>query len=81
MKCYVFRPSQGGTARMVTDDRKGAKLPAISGGGSWVFEREIYIPDGSARLIGASSDAIRNGIQTYGYCRWPLSEPDPPQAT
>jgi hypothetical protein len=69
VKYYVFKGSTG-TARAVTDDKTGAKLPKRDFG-SWVYERDIDIEPSDPPRIGADSREIVEGVKKDGYFLWP----------
>jgi hypothetical protein len=68
---YVFKASTG-TARTVTDDRTGAKLPKRRIG-SWVYEKDFDLNPGDKETAGVSSDEIIQATKRNGYFLWPLS--------
>ena len=73
---YVFRPTTG-RARMVTDDKIGAKLPKRRTG-EWIRDSDLEIIPGGDTLIGASADDVIAGVQRDGYYLWLEPEPAPP---
>ena len=73
---YVFKPTTG-RARMVTDDKIGAKLPKRRTG-EWILDRDLEIIPGGDTSIGVSADDVIAGIQRDGYYLWLEPEPAPP---
>lgn len=73
---YVFKGTTG-SGRAVTDDKVGKKLPKRPFG-SWVYEKQINISAGQ-HLIGASADAVIEGVKKDGYYLWPQTNPDEPK--
>jgi hypothetical protein len=65
---HVFKPSTG-TARAVTDDKSGGKLPERPIG-SWIYEKDVTINPGWP-LIGANSNEVIAAIRRDGFYLWP----------
>ena len=65
---HVFKPSTG-RARMITDDKIGAKLPKRRTG-EWIHDGDLEITPGGDTSIGASSDDVIASIQRDGYYLW-----------
>ena len=55
---HVFKQSVG-TARAVTDDRIGEKLPKLQFE-TWVYEKEVTINHGGGLFIGKGDDVGAN---------------------
>jgi hypothetical protein len=70
---HVFKQSIG-TARAVTDDRIGEKLPKLQFE-TWVYEKEVTINHGGGLFIGADSDEVIEAIERDGYYLLPQSKP------
>ena len=68
MYYYVFREAGGGTARYLTDDRSGAKLPAPPQGQKWIFDRVIKLTPGKATIV--SHDEAIAAIAQNGYFKF-----------
>ena len=73
---YVFKPTTG-RARMVTDNKVGAKLPKRRTG-EWIHDGDLEIIPGGDTSIGAPADDVIAGIQRDGYYLWLEPEPAPP---
>lgn len=71
---YIFKP-ESGRARLLTQDKGGAKLPKRRTG-EWVSDGQLEIVHGGTTPMGASSDDVMAGIERDGYFLW--LEPDPP---
>jgi hypothetical protein len=69
---HVFKQSAG-TARAVTDDRIGEKLPKLQFE-TWVYEKEVTINHGGGLFIGADSDEVIEAIERDGYYLLPQSK-------
>ena len=69
---HVFKQSTG-TARAVTDDRIGEKLPKLQFK-AWVYEKEVTINHGGGLFIGADSDEVMEAIERDGYYLLPQSK-------
>jgi len=76
---HVFKQSVG-TARAVTDDRIGEKLPKLQFE-TWVYEKEVTINHGGGLFIGADSDEVIEAIEREGYYLWPQSKAASERAT
>ena len=65
---YIFKP-ESGRARLLTDDKSGAKLPKRRTG-EWVRDGQLEIrPDGNTSMGASSNDVIAN-VQRDGYFLW-----------
>ena len=69
---HVFKQSSG-TARAVTDDKIGEKLPKLQFK-TWVYEKEVNINHGGGLFLGANSDEVIEAIERDGYYLWPQSK-------
>jgi hypothetical protein len=77
-KYHLFKQSTG-TARAVTDNRIGEKLPKLQFE-TWVYEKEVTINHGGGLFIGADSDDVIDAIEQDGYYFWPQSKAAAPES-
>ena len=62
---HMFKKSAS-TARAVTDDTIGEKLPRLRSE-AWVYEKAVTINHGGGPFVGADSDEVIERIEEEGY--------------